>query len=174
MSGQQTVLSVFCPSNLSFTQNQPIKFEILVFSPAPRNFTSFGWAELETTIQILLKLFTVLHCQDRKLMCPFFPQEIYLLDKTNQWNLKFPPSHQLEEISPTKFHISSIGFVYKINWLSKKLTQQFPVFTVRDCGKFQENLNPDFQFSLPESSKISSNRQEGQIFKFYWLVLSKR
>ena len=68
----KTVLSVFCLSNLSFTQNQPMKFEILVFLPAQRNFTIFGSVESETTIQILLKLFAAVHCQDRKLMCLFF------------------------------------------------------------------------------------------------------
>ena len=104
----------------------------------------------------------------------FFSQEIYLLDKSNRWNLKFPPSYQLEEILSSKFHISLIGFVYKINLLSKKLTQQFPVLTVRGCGKFHENLNPDFQFNLPKNSKISSNRQEDQNFKFHHFVLANR
>ena len=41
------------------------------------------------TIQILLKLFISLQCEDSKLLCQFFAQAIYLLDKTNQWNFKF-------------------------------------------------------------------------------------
>ena len=45
-------------------------------------------SELETTIRLLLKLFIVLYCQDRKLWCYFLAQ-MYLLDKTNQRNLKF-------------------------------------------------------------------------------------
>ena len=34
-------VSVFCPTNLSFKQNKPIKFEILIFSPAQKKFTHF-------------------------------------------------------------------------------------------------------------------------------------
>ena len=53
LSGQETAVSKFCSSNLSFRQNKPIKFKIFTFSPAWRNFTIFGYADLETTIQIL-------------------------------------------------------------------------------------------------------------------------
>ena len=49
-------MSVFCPSNLRFRQNQPMKFEILTFLPARRNFIIFVQAELKTPIQILLKI----------------------------------------------------------------------------------------------------------------------
>ena len=76
-----------------------MKFEILTFLPAQRKFTQFFCAELETRVQILLKLSTALYCQDRKLLCQFFAQAIYLLDKSNQWNLKFWPSHLLKENS---------------------------------------------------------------------------
>ena len=49
-----------------------MKFEISAFSPAPRNFSIFGQAELETKIQILLRLFTALHYVDRRLLCQIF------------------------------------------------------------------------------------------------------
>ena len=39
MSGEETAVSVFSPSDLSFRQNKPLKFEILTFSPARRNLT---------------------------------------------------------------------------------------------------------------------------------------
>ena len=61
-----------------------MKFEILTASPAWKKFTQFFCAELETGLQILLKLSAALYCQDKKMMCPFSPQAISLLDKTNQ------------------------------------------------------------------------------------------
>ena len=61
-----------------------------------------------------------------------------------------------------------------VNCLSRKFRQQFPVVTVKGCGKFQENLNRGFQFSLPKKCEIPSSGQEGQNFKFYWFVFSKR
>ena len=80
----------FSPQAISlFRRNQPKKFEILTFSAVQRNFPFFCQAESETTIQILLKLSTALHCQERKLLCQFFAQAIYLLEKSNQRNLKF-------------------------------------------------------------------------------------
>ena len=66
-----------------------MKFEILTFSPAQRKFIQFFCPELETRVQILLKLSTAVYCQDRKLMCRFSPQAISLLDETNRRNLKF-------------------------------------------------------------------------------------
>ena len=76
-----------------------MKFEILTFLSAQRKLTQFFCAELETKVKILLKLSTALYCQDRKLLCQFFAQAIYLLDKSNQWNLKFWPFHLLKENS---------------------------------------------------------------------------
>ena len=64
-------------------------------------------------------------------------------------------------------------------WLKDKLTeqkpiQQFPLFTVKSCGKFQQSLNPGFQFSLAKNDKITSSRHEGWNFKFLHLVWAKR
>ena len=66
-----------------FRENLPMKFEILIFPPARRKFTQSFCAKLETRVQILLKLPTVLSCKDRKLICPISPQAISLLDETN-------------------------------------------------------------------------------------------
>ena len=74
------------------------KFEISTFSPAGRNFSIFSQAELETKSQILLKLYTGLHCDDIKLRCPFFDKAIHLLAKTKRINSKFRPSSLVEEI----------------------------------------------------------------------------
>ena len=74
-----------------------MKFEILTFLPARRNFAIFWQAEFETRSQILLKLFTALHCQGMKLMCSFFAEGIYLLAKANARNLKFRPFCLLEQ-----------------------------------------------------------------------------
>ena len=54
------------------------------------------------------------------------------------------------------------------------MTEQFPVLTVKGCGRFQQNLNRGFQFSLAKNGKFFSNRQEGENFKFHRLVLSKK
>ena len=76
LSGEEIALSIFCWSNFSFRRNQPIKFEILTFSPA------------------------------RKPLCQFFAQAIYLLDKTNQWNSKFWPFCLFKENSPNFFELN--------------------------------------------------------------------
>ena len=99
LSGEETAVPFFCSSNLSLRPNQLMKFEILAFSPPPTSFAISWKAELETRNQILLKLCTALHCQDRKLLPQFCSEAIYLLDKTNWWNLKLMPFRLLEEIS---------------------------------------------------------------------------
>ena len=45
---------------------------------------------------------------------------------------------------------------------------------MKGCGKFQQNLNPGFQFSLTRNGEIAASRRQGQNFKFHRLVLSKR
>ena len=50
LSRKETVASIFCSGNLSFRENQPIKFEILIFLPARRKFTQFFYAELGTRV----------------------------------------------------------------------------------------------------------------------------
>ena len=65
-------------------------------------------------------------------------------------------------------------FCLKDKLLEKILTQQFLVLTLKGYEKFQQNLNRGFQVSIPKNGEISSSRQEGKNFKFYWLVLSKR
>ena len=93
----------------------------------------FFWqAELETRVQILLKLSTALHSQDRKLLCYFFAEAIYLLDKTIQRHLKFQPSRPLKEILP---------FFGRLNWKSRfRFCWNFPrLITVRRgncCASF--------------------------------------
>ena len=153
-----------------------MKFEISTFLPVWRNLTIFCWAELETTIQILLKLFTAPHCQERKLLCQFFAQVIYrenqpmkfeilifslarrkfthflcwignqgqetavsifcsgnfLLDKSNQWNLKFWPSYLLEEYSPN-FFMLKWGPGFRFFW---NFPQLFTVRTGNCCVNF--------------------------------------
>ena len=52
---------------------------------------NLGGTELETRSQFSPKLFMALQCQNKKLLCQFFAQAIYLLAKTNLWNLKFWP-----------------------------------------------------------------------------------
>ena len=66
------------------------------------------------------------------------------------------------------------GFCLKDNLTDQKLTLQVPILTVKSCGKFQQNLNPGFQFSTKKLGEFSPSRQEGQNFKFYWLVLSNK
>ena len=61
----------------------------------------FGGAELEIRREFPPKFSMAFWCQDRKLLCQFFAQAIYLLDKTNQCSLKFWPSCLLEDISPS-------------------------------------------------------------------------
>ena len=73
-----------------------------------------------------------------------------------------------------KFPISSVDFVSKVNCLRREFRQQFPVLTVKSCGKFQQNLNSGFEFSLPKSCKTSWSRQEGENVRFHQLVLSER
>ena len=107
LPGQGTAVSTFCSGNFSFRRNELMKFEILTFSPAPRNFAIAWWAELERRIQIFLKLFTAFQCQDRKLMCSVFAPVIYLLAKTNQRDLKFWPCHLIKEI---------LAFFGRLNW----------------------------------------------------------
>ena len=80
----------------------------------------------------------------------------------------------LQQARSSKFQISPVGFVWKINCLSKKLTQKFPLLTVKSCGKFQRNVTPCFQFSLWKNAKISPSSREGRNFKFLQLVLAKR
>ena len=41
LSGEETAVSILCSGNLSFRENEPMKFEILIFSPARRKFTQF-------------------------------------------------------------------------------------------------------------------------------------
>ena len=94
---------------------------------------------------------------DRKLMCQFFAQAIDLLDKTSQWNSKFGSFRMLKEISSSKFQISWLGFGWKINFFSKNWTQ-FSVLTVKGCKKFQQNLTPCFQLSLPKRCWIFSEQ----------------
>ena len=119
VSGEETAVSVFCPSHFSFRQNKPIKFKISTFLTAPRSFTILGWAEIRSTIHILPKLSRALQCQERKQLHQFFSQNIYLLDETNQWNSKFPPSRQLQK----NF---SIKISYFLCWfrIKDKLTEQ--------------------------------------------------
>ena len=67
---------------------------------------NLGGTELETRSQFSPKLFMALQCQNRKLLCQFFAQAIYLLAKTNLWNLKFWP------FSPQFNQIGTVG----LNW----------------------------------------------------------
>ena len=53
----------------------------------------------------------------------------------------------LEQARKSKFQISSVGFVWKMNWLSKKLTQQVSLLKIKSFGKFQQNLTASFQLS---------------------------
>ena len=49
--------------------------------------------------------------------------------------------------------------------MSKKLTQQVSVLTVKSCGKLQQNLTPGFQFSTIKLGEFSSSRQAGEKVK---------
>ena len=79
----------------------------------------------------MLKLSTAYYCQNRKLLCQFFAQAIYLLDKTNQWNLKFWPSRLLKE--------NSINF-FVLNWKPG----------IRFCWNFSDKI---WNFGLLACSK---------------------
>ena len=78
-----------------------------------------------------------------------------------------------EQTRRPKFQILSVGFVWKINFLGKKLRERFTVLTLKCYKKFQQNLNPGFQFSTKELGEFSLNRQEGQNFKFIALFCLK-
>ena len=78
------------------------------------------------------KIFTAIYCQDRNLLCQFFVQAIFLLDKTNRWNLKFWPSRRLEETSPKLFVLNwKPGFRFWWNF-----PQLFTVRTGNFCINF--------------------------------------
>ena len=79
---RKLLCQIFSSANFSFRRNQMKKFEILRFSPTPRNFTIFRKAELETMTQILLQLSPALHCMERKLLSRFSTQAICLSHKT--------------------------------------------------------------------------------------------
>ena len=69
------------------------------------------------------------YCQNRKLLCQFFAQSIYFLDKSNQWNLKFWSACLLKENSPN-FFILNLEADFRFYWTfhSSFLSgQDFPV-----------------------------------------------
>ena len=53
------------------------------------------------------------------------------------------------------------------------MTQQVDALTVNNSAQFQQNLTPAFQFSTKKLGEFSLSRQEGENFKFHWLVFSK-
>ena len=163
-----------------------MKYEVLVFLPARRSFTSACWAELETMIQILLKLSTALDCHHRKLLCKFSTQAIYLLDKTNQWNMKFWSSCLLEEISQffgglywkprfrfcwnfpkaftcldrkllSKFSAQALYLLEKTNWWNLKF---WPSCLLKEISQFfgRPNWKPRFRFcwNFPQTFTVWS------------------
>ena len=132
LSGEETVVSIFSSGNLSFRENQPMKFEILTFSPAGRKFTQFFCAKLKTRSYILLKLSTAPYCQDRNLLCQFFVQSIYLWDKRNQWNLKFWPSGLLKG-NWANFFVLNWKLGFRFCW---KFPQLYTVRTGNQCVHF--------------------------------------
>ena len=67
-----------------------------------------------------------------------------------------------------------IGWVcVKDKFLEQKTETAIYCPNMKGYEKFQQNLNPGFQFTSKKLSEISSSKREGQNFKFYWLVLSK-
>ena len=80
---------------LAKTKRRTLKFGLCHL--LQQNFSNFWYAELETRSKILLKLLTAFHCQDRKLICPYFPEGVYVLAKTKQRTLKFGPCHLLQQ-----------------------------------------------------------------------------
>ena len=97
-----------------------------------------GGAELENKIQIVLKLFIALQCQDNKMLFQFFAQAIYLLDKTNRWNLKFWPFHLLEEISLFSCMLNwkpQFRFCYKISMTRWLVFSKRYISSTKNCGR---------------------------------------
>ena len=153
----------------------------MVSNSAYQNTVKFPRAGKKTEISIFIRwfclkgklaeqnIYTGVTCRDSKelwkvaanseLCFPIQPTKIL-------WNF-------LEQARRPKFQISSDGFVWKANCLSRKSRQEFPLQTVKGWRKLQQNLSHGFQFSLPKIGEISWSRRESQNFKFLHLVSSK-
>ena len=88
VSQNQTPMKFFGSSNLPFRQNKPVKVEILtLFTCWEKKVTNLFWADLETAIQFLPKLFITLQCHKIKLLLKVLVQAICFLEKTKKiWN----------------------------------------------------------------------------------------
>ena len=84
MSEQETAISISCPSSLSFSQNQPMKFEILtILASVQSNWHNFSWTELENKSQFSPKLFMPLQCHNMKPPATVFGRTIVPFRQNN-------------------------------------------------------------------------------------------
>ena len=86
VSEQETAMSIFCSSNLSFSQNQPMKFEILTFlawfNQIGANFPGLNW---KPGISFTPNFLWAFQYHKIKLVPQFLVEPMYLLEKTKQW-----------------------------------------------------------------------------------------
>ena len=126
MSGEETAVSVFSPSNLSFRQNKPIKFELLTFSPTQRKFINF------VCVCVCVCVYVCVcgewgwignHRSDCADSPSFFSKQLIFHTKPTDkiWNFGVLACYNQFH----HFHISWIGFVYNINWLRKNWHSSF-------------------------------------------------
>ena len=89
VSQNSTLVKVYVSSNLSLRQNKPIKFVNLTLLASWKEIHQFFGTDSETTFQFLPKLLIALQYHNMNVGWKFLVQTIYLLVKTNQWNLEF-------------------------------------------------------------------------------------
>ena len=101
-------------------------------------------------------------------------RSMYLLDKNQPRKYEILAVKFLGVGEKIEISICIGWFCLKEKLHEQKLTQQFLLLTVNGCGKFHQNLNHGFQFSLLQNAQVSLSRQEGRNFKFHRFVLSKK
>ena len=101
-------------------------------------------------------------------------RSMYLLDKNQPRKYEILAVKFLGAGEKIEISICIGWFCLKEKLHEQKLTQQFLLLTVNGCGKFHQNLNHGFQFSLLQNAQVSLSRQEGRNFKFHRFVLSKK
>ena len=79
----------------------------------------------------------------------------------------------LEWLRRAKFLTLLVIFFWKLNGLSRKLSQEFSVLTMKGYGKFGAKLNGGFQFSLLKAWEFSFEQAKRSKFRtllliFFW------
>ena len=91
VSQGETPTTVLHWTNVPFKQNNHIKFELSTFWLAWTKLAQFFLGWIGNQVSVFHQTFHGLQCHKMKLIPQFLAEPIYLLDKTNRWNLKFWP-----------------------------------------------------------------------------------